>query len=77
MGQPPLKDSSPVSRFAFAGTSLALTVVLLVLLGAWLDRRWNSSPWGALVGGIVGIVGGLYNLVKEVMHDSSDKTSRS
>jgi F0F1-type ATP synthase assembly protein I len=76
MGQPPPQQPSPVARFAFAGTSLALTVVLLVLLGAWLDRRWNSSPWGALIGGTIGIIGGLYNLVKEFANDASNSNSR-
>ena len=34
----------------------------------WIDRRFGTSPWGMLGGVVIGIVGGLYNLVKESLH---------
>ena len=37
----------------------------LALLGYWVDGRFGTRPWGTLIGVIIGIVGGLYNLIKE------------
>lgn len=37
----------------------------LALIGYWIDGRFGTSPWGILGGVVIGIVGGLYNLVKE------------
>lgn len=37
----------------------------LALVGYWIDGRFGTSPWGVLGGVVIGIVGGLYNLVRE------------
>jgi len=37
----------------------------LALVGYWIDGKFGTSPWGILGGVIIGIVGGLYNMVKE------------
>jgi F0F1-type ATP synthase assembly protein I len=36
----------------------------LALIGYWIDRRFGTTPWAILAGVVIGIVGGLYNLVK-------------
>ena len=35
------------------------------LVGYWIDRHYATAPWGIVGGVILGLVGGLYNLVKE------------
>jgi F0F1-type ATP synthase assembly protein I len=57
----PAKGPGPWA-LAGAGTELAGSVVLLALLGWWLDKRWGTSPWLLLLGTLVGTVGGIYNL---------------
>jgi F0F1-type ATP synthase assembly protein I len=37
----------------------------LALVGYWVDSRFGTSPWGTLVGVIVGLGGGLYNLIRQ------------
>ncbi len=39
----------------------------LALTGYWVDGKFGTQPWGLLVGVLVGIVGGLYNLVRDSM----------
>ncbi len=39
----------------------------LALTGYWVDGRFGTRPWGLLVGVSIGIVGGLYNLVRDSM----------
>ena len=36
----------------------------LALIGYWIDSRYGTTPWAILAGVAIGIVGGLYNLVK-------------
>lgn len=52
-------------RYSGVGLELAGATAGLALVGYWIDGRFGTSPWGILVGVIIGIVGGLYNLVKE------------
>ena len=37
----------------------------LALVGYWIDRKFGTAPWALLAGVVIGIVGGLYNLVKQ------------
>ena len=37
----------------------------LALVGDWIDGHSGTSPWGILGGVVIGMVGGLYNLVRE------------
>ena len=52
-------------RYSGVGLELAGAVAGLALLGYWIDGRYGTAPWGMLVGVVIGIVGGLYNLVRE------------
>ena len=52
-------------RHSGVGLELAGAVAGFTLLGYWVDRRFGTEPWGLVVGIILGLVGGLYNLVKQ------------
>jgi len=53
---------------AAAGTELAVAVVVCMLFGNWLDRRWLASaagfPAGLIAGATGGFAVGLYNLLR-------------
>lgn len=51
-------------RYSGAGLELAGATAGLALIGYWVDRRFGTTPWAILAGVLIGIVGGLYNLVK-------------
>ncbi len=46
---------------------MAAAVGALCLAGYWVDRKFETSPWGILVGAMTGIVGGLYNLIRPAL----------
>jgi len=52
-------------RYSGIGLELAGATAGLALLGHWIDGRYGTAPWGILVGVVIGIVGGLFNLVRE------------
>jgi F0F1-type ATP synthase assembly protein I len=50
--------------YGAVGIQLAASVVAGLAFGAWLDKKIETSPWFALVGTILGAVGGIWNLVR-------------
>ena len=54
-------------RYSGVGLELAGATAGLALVGYWIDRKFGTSPWGILGGVTIGIVGGLYNLIRESM----------
>jgi F0F1-type ATP synthase assembly protein I len=52
-------------RYSGIGLELAGATAGLALVGYWIDGRFGTGPWGLLGGVFIGIVGGLYNLVRE------------
>ena len=58
------------------GWELASFSLLGVGLGYWLDGRFNSSPWGTLVGALFGIVIGLYRLIRTFSIPKNGGTGR-
>jgi F0F1-type ATP synthase assembly protein I len=39
-------------------------------LGVWLDQLFGWSPWGAVVGAVIGLVGGIFHLVMMADRDN-------
>ena len=52
-------------RYSGVGLELAAATAGLAFLGHWIDGKYGTGPWGILGGVLIGIVGGLYNMVKE------------
>jgi F0F1-type ATP synthase assembly protein I len=68
-------------RYSGFGLELAGAIAGLALLGHWIDGKFGTTPWGILGGVIIGMVGGMYNLVRESLaavreaKDDDDKKS--
>ena len=52
-------------RYSGVGLELAGATAGLAFVGYWIDGKYGTAPWGILGGVLIGIVGGLYNMVKE------------
>jgi len=66
------KDPSPWRYFGL-GLELAGAVAVLTWLGYQFDRWQRTEPWGLLTGAMIGIVGGLYNLLKTALAANRDE----
>jgi F0F1-type ATP synthase assembly protein I len=52
-------------RHSGVGLELAGAIAGFAAIGYWIDQWYATEPWGLLVGVVLGLVGGLYNLVKQ------------
>ncbi len=62
----PTKDLPGLAGFAALGTTLAVLVALGVVGGLWLDSAAGISPWGLLIGLVLGAAVGVVSVVKLV-----------
>lgn len=77
MSDPGPSGSRPTSRdpskppsggeYAGAGLQFALTLVVFMFLGIWLDKRLGSSPWFVLICVFVGAAAGFYSIYRKLM----------
>jgi len=57
-----LREAGP---FLSLGLQLAGTVLALFLIGYWIDGEFGTYPFGQVIGGLVGCIGGLINFARE------------
>jgi len=53
------------------GLQLAVTVIVMVFLGIWLDEKFNTNPWLTVICSMFGIFAAMYTFIKSVL--KSDK----
>lgn len=61
-----LKDLPGLGAFVSLGTTIAICVAVGVGLGIWADSSWGSSPWGLLIGLVLGTGLAVVSVVKLV-----------
>ena len=64
----PQRDDSNLGKLATLGLEIGAGAGLGAILGIWVDRKWHSAPWGALIGTCLGIGSGMYLLIKEAIN---------
>jgi F0F1-type ATP synthase assembly protein I len=59
-------------KFSGIGFELVAAVAGFAFVGWWIDRKQGTAPWGLLIGAGLGMVGGLYNLIRASMAASRE-----
>ena len=54
-------------RYMGIGMECALAVIVMAGVGLWIDHRYETQPWGILIGALLGIAGGMYLLIKTAL----------
>ena len=50
------------------GLQMAVGVILGVVVGMWIDRKLaNATPWGTIIGAMLGMAAGMYMLIKDAI----------
>lgn len=53
------------TRLAGMGFELVAAVGAFVLVGYWWDRHFGTGPKGVITGAVLGLIGGMYNLIRQ------------
>jgi len=61
------KPSQAWMRLAGLGLELAASIAGGALLGWWIDRQLGTAPRALVALAVVGIVGGMYNLIRTAL----------
>jgi F0F1-type ATP synthase assembly protein I len=61
------KSGSGWARLSGIGIELAAAVAGFTLAGYFWDRHFDTRPWGVLIGAILGLVGGMYNVIRQAL----------
>jgi ATP synthase protein I len=56
-----------VGEFAGVGLQFAVSILLFVFLGQWLDRRLGTAPWLLLAGVFLGSGASFYSMYRKLM----------
>jgi F0F1-type ATP synthase assembly protein I len=59
------KSTNSWVRLSGIGFELVAAVVGFTFVGYWWDRYFGSRPWGVLIGAVLGLVGGMYNVIRQ------------
>jgi len=59
-------------RLAGLGFELAASIAGGALIGWWIDRRLGSAPKALITLSAIGVVGGLYNLIRTALGASKE-----
>jgi F0F1-type ATP synthase assembly protein I len=62
------KSLRDVGPYLGLGLQLAATIVVFVLVGGWLDKKYTQKYIFTLIAGLLGIGIGLYNLIKTLAY---------
>ena len=65
------------TKLSGIGIELAAAVAGFTLVGYWWDRHFHTQPWGLLIGIALGLVGGMYNLIRQSLIASREAASSS
>jgi F0F1-type ATP synthase assembly protein I len=68
------KTYREVGPYLGLGLQLAATMVVMIFIGDWIDKKYDTSPIWTLVFGILGIFTGMYQLIKTALHLQSRKS---
>ena len=74
------KSKSPIYRaFNVAlsfGISLAVSLFIMIKVGAWFDQRFQIGPYGTVICVLIAIVAGFRTLYREVLRLEEEDTQR-
>ena len=76
-GRARMRQRSSWIRYSGLGIEFAAAVAGCTLVGYWIDRRYECRPWGILIGAMVGLIGGMYNLIRESLAAADETRRRS
>ncbi len=79
-GKSPLNDLNQslkeVGPYLGIGVQLAATIILMVIIGQWLDQKFEKDYLFTIVFAILGVASGMYNLLRTLNYLEKRKKSK-
>ena len=66
-GKPGDEEGFSVSEFAGVGLQFAVSILVFLYLGQWLDRKLGTAPWLLIVGVFLGAGLSFYSMYRKLM----------
>lgn len=63
------RQARSFGRYAGVGLQFAVSMVVFLYAGQWIDRRLGSAPWGMIIGVFVGAGAAFYSMYRRLMAD--------
>ena len=70
-------DKGPIhalARLTSLGLMLGVYVVLGALVGYYLDRKLKTEPWGTIIGMLLGIAAGFFEVITMALKAEREET---
>jgi F0F1-type ATP synthase assembly protein I len=71
-------DGPSAAKYAGIGLQFAISIIVFLFAGQWLDRKFGTSPIFLMLGVFVGAGAAFYSMYRKLMsdQDAEDKTHR-
>ena len=63
-------------RSAHMGLEFAGAALVMTFVGYYIDLRYGSKPWGAVIGATVGFTGGMYLFIKQALRANRESSKK-
>ncbi len=63
------RQARQFGKYAGAGLQFAVSIVVFLYLGQWIDGRLGTAPWGMIVGVFTGAGAAFYSMYRKLMAD--------
>ncbi|NJB84770.1 F0F1-type ATP synthase assembly protein I [Lewinella marina] len=60
-------DARAWTKYMGIGAQLIGTIGVCIFIGLWLDGQFGTNPWLTILLSLVGVIGGLYVSVKDLL----------
>ena len=67
------REESTLAAAGFAlgiGISFAVIIGMGIFIGRWIDEVFLSSPWGTIIGIVLGFITGIWSVYKRLVGKS-------
>ena len=61
------EEGPSVSEFAGVGLQFAVSILVFLYLGQWLDRKLGTAPWLLIIGMFLGAGASFYSMYRKLM----------
>ena len=65
------QNDNSAMKYAGVGLQFAVSILLFLYLGQWLDGRFGTAPWLMMLGVFVGGGGAFYSMYRRLVADQA------